>query len=94
MKSMCQEARRNSPSVTDCSPASSCMRTTSRIASSSACAEAGVVEPAGGVRLARLQQLGRPQQAADVVGAERRTGALGHSLSSRRVCGACTHENV
>ena len=38
MKSMCQEARRNSPSVTDCSPASSCMRTTSRIASSSACA--------------------------------------------------------
>ena len=47
--------------------------------------EALVVEPAGGVRLARLEQLGRPQQAADVVGAERRTGSLGHSLSSRRV---------
>jgi hypothetical protein len=35
MKSMCQEARRNSPSVADCRPTSSCLRTTSRIASSS-----------------------------------------------------------
>ena len=35
MKSMCHEARRNSPSVADCSPTSSCLRTTSRIASSS-----------------------------------------------------------
>src|SRR3954470_22660161 len=35
MKSMCQEARRNSPSVAERSPASSCLRTTSRIASSS-----------------------------------------------------------
>src|SRR5215216_5550056 len=35
MKSMCQEARRNSPSVADCRPASSCIRTTSRIAPSS-----------------------------------------------------------
>ena len=32
---MCHEARRNSPSVADCSPTSSCLRTTSRIASSS-----------------------------------------------------------
>src|SRR3954447_6415663 len=36
MKSMCQEERRNSPSVAERSPTSSCMRTTSRIASSSA----------------------------------------------------------
>src|SRR3954468_9412116 len=36
MKSMCQVARRNSPSVTDWSPTSSCMRTTSSIAASSA----------------------------------------------------------
>src|SRR5215470_1516827 len=36
MKSMCHEARRNSPSVADCRPTSSCLRTTSRIASSSA----------------------------------------------------------
>src|SRR5690349_1294357 len=34
-KSMCQDARRNSPSVADCSPASRCMRTASRIAASS-----------------------------------------------------------
>src|ERR671930_583481 len=35
MKSMCHEARRNSPSVADCRPTSSCVRTISRIASSS-----------------------------------------------------------
>src|SRR5438034_541358 len=35
MKSMCQEARRNSPSVADCRPSSSCILTTSRIARSS-----------------------------------------------------------
>src|SRR3954447_19427428 len=35
MKSMCQEARRNSPSVAERSPAASCLATTSRIASSS-----------------------------------------------------------
>src|SRR5215216_785933 len=35
MKSMCQEARRNSPSVAVRSPTSSCIFTTSRIASSS-----------------------------------------------------------
>ena len=34
-KSMCQSPRRNSPSVMDCSPRSSCMFTTSRIAASS-----------------------------------------------------------
>src|SRR3954452_8462376 len=36
MKSMCQVARRNSPSVTDRNPTSSCMRTASSIAASSA----------------------------------------------------------
>src|SRR5918992_1785323 len=35
MKSMCQDARRNSPSVADWSPTSLCIRTTSLIASSS-----------------------------------------------------------
>src|SRR6266511_167851 len=35
MKSMCQEARRNSPSVADCRPTSRCIATTSRVASSS-----------------------------------------------------------
>ena len=75
MKSMCQVARRNSPSVTDWSPTSSCIRTTSSIAASSAAFRPLVVELAGGVRLARLEQLGRAQQAADVVGAERRAGS-------------------
>ena len=37
--------------------------------------QALVVERAGGVRLARLVQLGRAQQAPDVVGAERRAGS-------------------
>src|SRR5690242_5915669 len=36
MKSMCHDARRNSPSVADFSPTSRCIATTSRIASSSA----------------------------------------------------------
>src|SRR3954471_1352062 len=36
MKSMCQEARRNSPSVAERSPTSFCIWTTSRMASSSA----------------------------------------------------------
>src|SRR5690349_5610974 len=35
MKSMCQEPRRNSPSVTPSRPISSCIRTASRIAASS-----------------------------------------------------------
>src|SRR5712691_10984751 len=35
MKSMCQDARRNSPSVAERSPASSCLRTAARIESSS-----------------------------------------------------------
>src|SRR5919108_5970069 len=35
MKSMCHDPRRNSPSVADCNPTSSCFRTISRMASSS-----------------------------------------------------------
>ncbi len=51
MKSMCQDVRRNSPSVADRSPASRCMATTSRMAASSAAASAassmslGVIVP-------------------------------------------------
>jgi hypothetical protein len=36
MKSVCHSARRNSPSVADCSPISSCIWTAAAIASSSA----------------------------------------------------------
>ena len=41
-------------------------------------AQGRIVDGAGGVLLARPVQGGGPQQAADVVGPERRTGALGH----------------
>ena len=78
MKSMCHDARRNSPSVADCRPTSSCMRTTSRIASSSIGAQLVGVDPPAGEVVARPQQLGRAQQAADVVGAERRSVAQAH----------------
>jgi hypothetical protein len=37
--------------------------------------QALVVELAGSVRLARVEQRGRAQQAADMVGAERRAGS-------------------
>ena len=80
MKSMCHDARRNSPSVAERSPTSSCLRTTSRIASSSIAAQLGRVDPAGGVVVARLQQLRRAEQAADVVGAERRLRACAHRI--------------
>ena len=50
MKSMCQEARRNSPSVADRRPTSSCIRTASAMASSStARSSAAVIRPAGEV---------------------------------------------
>jgi len=38
--------------------------------------------------LARRFDRRRPQQAADMIGAKRRTGALGHLLSSSPACGA------
>ena len=72
---MCQVARRNSPSVTDCEPdlLLHADDLVDRVVLGGL--EALVVELAGGVRLARLEQLGRAQQAADVVGAERRAGS-------------------
>ena len=66
---MCHEARRNSPSVAVCSPTSCCILTTSRIASSSIAAQRLVVDAVVGVIVTGLQQLGRPQEAADMVGA-------------------------
>jgi hypothetical protein len=47
-------------------------------------AEVPVGEAAGGVLLAGLQQLRRPQEAADVVGAERRLVAEGHGRNNER----------
>ncbi len=49
MKSMCHDVRRNSPSVTVCSPASCCRRTTSAIAASSARGQLLVGDLARGV---------------------------------------------
>ena len=72
MKSMCQEVRRNSPSVADCSPTSSCIRTTSRIAVVLDRAQLlGVEVGRRRAAVAGLEQRRRAQQAADVVGAER-----------------------
>ena len=71
MKSMCHDARRNSPSVVDWRPISSCFATMRRIASSSIAQLVGVDLPGGRV-VPRLQELGRTEEAADVVGAERR----------------------
>ncbi len=79
MKSMCHEARRNSPSVADRRPTASCIRTASRIASSSSPRSSIGSIAAGGEVLARLQELRRAEQAADVVGAERRCRARGHA---------------
>jgi len=47
MKSMCHEARRNSPSVADCRPTFSCILTTSAIAVSSVArsCSAGMIPP-------------------------------------------------
>jgi hypothetical protein len=46
-------------------------------------AQLGGVDPPGGEVVARLQQLRRPQQAADVVGPERRSRARRHGGSFR-----------
>ena len=82
MKSMCQEARRSSPSVIARRPTSSCIAIASRIASSSAARSSCAREAALVVRGARLEQRGRAQQAADVVGAERRDGSRGPAHDS------------
>src|SRR5918996_2284666 len=60
MKSMCHEARRSSPSVADWSPASSCLPTTSRIASSStARSSSSSIRPAARSSRARSSRWGR-----------------------------------
>ena len=72
MKSMCHEARRNSPSVADCRPGIALERDDLADRLVLDRAEPGGVEPAGRVLRARREQLGRAEQAADVVGAKRR----------------------
>src|SRR4051812_4006730 len=60
MKSMCQEERRNSPSVAVRSPTSSCIRTTSRIASSStARSSSSSIRPSACSALASSSRRGR-----------------------------------
>ncbi len=72
-KSMCQVARRNSPSVTDWSPASCCSATASRTArSSTARSSSAEIVPAARSLPGRVQPR-RPQQAPDMIGAERRS---------------------
>ena len=75
MKSMCQDVRRNSPSVADCKPdvALQLHRGANGLVLDRP--QAGVVELAGGMTGARREQLGRPEQAPDVVGPEGRREA-------------------
>ena len=78
MKSMCHDARRNSPSVADCRPTSSCSCDDVADRLVLDLAQLVGVDPVVGEVLARLQQLWRAQEAADVVGSERRSRTIGH----------------
>ena len=82
MKSMCQEARRNSPSVADCRPTSSCILIASGISSSSTARSSAAEILPGREVLTRLQQPLGAEQAADVIGAERGAGPTGHGCLS------------
>ena len=78
MKSMCQEARRNSPSVADCRPTSSCIVIAPGICLVLHRAQVRRRDPAGREVLTRLQQPLGTEQAADMIGAERGAGPAGH----------------
>ena len=79
---MCQERRRNSPSVAAWSPTSSWRRTASRMAVVLDRAQLGRVDPPRGEVVARGEQVRRAEQAADVVGAERRCRARRHQAGA------------
>ena len=59
MKSMCQDARRNSPSVAEREPTALCFATTSRIASSSMPRSASSIRPIAWSSRARRRRCGR-----------------------------------
>ena len=81
MKSVCQDLRRFSPSVIDLRPVASCFLIRVSISRSSIAFNcSGVISPLLALG-ARLLQRGGAQQAADMIGAERRLGALHCSLS-------------
>ena len=79
---MCQEARRYSPSVTDCE--ADLLLQLDDVADRPIldATELDGIDAAGLPRLARLKKRRRTQQAADVIGTERRRRALGHGPSS------------
>ncbi len=79
MKSMCQEARRNSPSDTAAEP--DVLLHPHRLADRLVLdgTQLGVVDAARLVVAARLMERGWPQQAADVVGPERWCRARRHA---------------
>src|SRR5919202_3401110 len=85
MKSMCQDARRNSPSVADWSPTSSCLATISRIASSSTPrSSAASIRPASKSARASSSRRGRsrlPTWSARNGGFVRRPAAAGVEAS-------------
>ena len=95
MKSMCQDARRNSPSVAvlQADVLLQLHDVADRLVLDGA--QLGVVELAGRVVGARLEQPRRAQQAADVVGPERRGVTHAHTGAIPRQCGSvirCTGE--
>ena len=78
MKSMCHDVRRNSPSVAVRTPGVALERHDVADRGVLDLAQAVVVELAGPVPGAGVEEVGRPEQAPDVVGAERRKRSGGH----------------
>ena len=85
-KSRCHQERRNSPSVIDCRPTASCFVMMSSMVAVFDRFQLGGAEFTLGVALARGFERGRTQQAADMVGAERRLGSLSSLVCSFSSC--------
>ena len=92
-KSRCHQERRNSPSVIDCRPTSSCFLMTRSISRSSTAFSASARDLALGALRARLLQRRGPQQAADMIGAERRLGSLHVLFFTQPHTSSATHDH-
>ena len=83
MKSMCQKARRNSPSVMPCSPIASCLAITAAMALVLDGTQIVGRDLAALVPQPGVLDGGGTQQAADLIGAKRRLGSRHGRVSSR-----------
>src|ERR1700682_5628552 len=87
-KSMCHQSRRNSPSVIDCRPTSSCSLTTSRMCRSSACFSASAdISPVLRFARASCSALGRSRLPTWSARNGAFTGKLGGLLERQRLVG-------